>query len=201
MIFIHILYFPIRMCQFLYNKIRFKTIHYTTVVRKGVLLTPKYIQCGKGVYIGNNARIEGVERYNNVMFTPNIVFENNVSIQQNLHLTCANSVYIESDVAIAANVTITDIHHPYVDVNTPIEYQDIVVNPVRIKSGSKIYNNAVVLPGVIIGKHVTIGANSVVTRNIPDYSVAIGTPAIIIKRYCFESQAWKRTDPNGNFIN
>lgn len=47
---------------------------------------------------------------------------------------------------------------------------------------------------------MTIGANSVVTKNIPDYCVAVGIPACIVKRYCFETQSWRKTDAQGNFI-
>ena len=45
-----------------------------------------------------------------------------------------------------------------------------------------------------------IGANSVVTKDIPDYCVAVGAPARIVKRYCFEMQSWRKTDPSGNFV-
>ena len=50
-------------------------------------------------------------------------------------------------------------------------------------------DGAVVLPGARIGKHVTIGANSVVTGEIPDYSVAVGSPAKVIRRY-LDGQGW-----------
>ena len=54
--------------------------------------------------------------------------------------------------------------------------------------------------GAKIGRHCVIGANSVVTKDIPDYCIAVGIPARIIKRYCFDSQTWRRTDEQGNFI-
>lgn len=148
----------------------------------------------------NNARIEGVKRYNNVCFTPEIIIEDGVSIQQNLHLTCANKIFIGKNTAIAANVTITDIHHPYTDINVPIERQDIEVKEVVIGEECKIYNGAVILPGVHIGKHVSIGANSVANKDIPDYCVVAGAPARIIKRFNFETNQWQKTDKLGNFI-
>jgi acetyltransferase-like isoleucine patch superfamily enzyme len=144
-----------------------------------------------GVFIFKHARIEGIGRYNDKVFHPKIVFRQNVRVQQHFHLTCAQSVIIGENTAIAANVTITDIHHPYERINLPIEKQDIVVKPVEIGCNSKIYNNVVITPGVKIGDHVTIGANSVVTHNIPDYSVAVGTPARVIKEYDFESNNWR----------
>ncbi len=113
-----------------------------------------------------------------------------VSIEQNLHLTCANRITIGANTAIAANVTITDIHHPYSDVNLPIERQDIEVGEVVIGEDCKIYNNVVILPGVHIGKHVTIGANSLVSHDIPDYTVAVGNPASVVKQYDFEINKW-----------
>jgi acetyltransferase-like isoleucine patch superfamily enzyme len=128
--------------------------------------------------------------YEDVSFTPSIVICDNVTIQQNIHLTCANSVYIGKNTAIAANVTITDIHHPYEDITLPIEKQHIIVKDVVIGEDCKIYNNVVILPGVHIGRHVTIGANSVVTHNIPDYSVAVGSPARVVKQYSFDSDDW-----------
>ena len=148
----------------------------------------------KNVQIGRYARIEGVESWNGKSFCPVIIFSEGSSAQQNLHLTCANKVIIGKNTAIAANVTITDIHHPYTDVSIPIEHQMIEVKEVVIDDDCKIYNNAVILPGVHIGKHVTIGANSVVTRDVPNYSVVIGAPAKIIKRYDFKNKIWKKVD-------
>lgn len=150
--------------------------------------------------VSNNARIEGVARYNNVCFNPDIIIEDGVTIEQNLHLTCANKVVIGKNTAIAANVTITDIHHPYTDISKPIERQDIEVKEVIIGEECKIYNGAVILPGVHIGKHVSIGANSVVNKDIPDFCVVAGAPARIIKRYNPKSQRWEKTDKQGNFL-
>jgi acetyltransferase-like isoleucine patch superfamily enzyme len=156
---------------------------------------------GRNVFVYKNCRIEGIKSCNNKIFKPSIVFCDNVSVQQNLHLTCANSISIGQFTAIAANVTITDIHHSYDDINIPIEKQDIEVKSVTIGKNCKIYNNAVILPGVNIGDHVTIAANSVVTSNIPSYCVVVGSPAKIVKKYNFEIMEWQKTDVNGNFLN
>ncbi|SQA78050.1 putative lipopolysaccharide biosynthesis O-acetyl transferase WbbJ [Capnocytophaga ochracea] len=97
-------------------------------------------------------------------------------------------------------MTITDIYHPYEDIFIPIEQQDIEVSEIFIGENSKIYNNVVILPGTKLGKHTTVGANSVVSGIFLDYCVIVGAPAKIVKRYCFEEQKWKKTDNNGNFI-
>ncbi|MFT4071119.1 MAG: acyltransferase [Dysgonamonadaceae bacterium] len=161
---------------------------------KTMQFTPEYIIMHNNVFVRDNARIEGISKYGKQIFTPKIIFEDNVCIEQNLHLTCANLVKIGKNTAIAANVTITDIHHRYDDIHTPIEHQDIQVSPVSIGEDCKIYNNAVILPGTTIGKHCTVGANSVVSGTYPDYCVIVGAPAKIIKRYSFEKQAWLRID-------
>lgn len=201
---IHHLLHPIPILLKLYKWLiyypQFKKYHITNDIKSIKSMTPKYISLGKRCYIGYNARIEGVSRYNQINYTPNIIIGNNVLIQQNIHLTCANKVVISNNTAIAANVTITDIDHPYIDINTPIEKQDLVVKEVFIGEDCKIYNGAVILQNVHIGKHCVIGANSVVTKDIPDYCIAVGAPAIIIKRYNFDSKQWEKTDKFGNFL-
>ncbi len=170
----------------------FKEYHRSDVIINPIIITPRFIELGEKVYIGHHARIQGVENYLGVRFNPSIIIKDGVSIQQNIHLTCANLIIIGKNTAVAANVTITDIHHPYDDISLPIEQQKLVVNEVVIGEDCKIYNNVVILPGVHIGKHVTIGANSVVTHNIPDFCVAVGNPAKVMKKYDFEQKKWIR---------
>jgi len=158
------------------------------------------IYIGKNVFIRNNARIEAVVEYEGLVYNPKIKINDYVSIEQNLHLTCAEEIEIGKNTAIAANVTITDIHHSYDDINIPIERQKLKVVPIKIGEDCKIYNNAVILQGISIGKHVTVAANSVVTKNIPDYCVAVGIPAKIVKRYNFDTKQWERTNSQGEFI-
>ena len=97
---------------------------------------------------------------------------------------------IEESVLTADRVYISDNIHGYEDVSIPIKNQPIVQKgTVTIGSGSWIGENVSIL-GASIGKHCVIGANSVVTRNIPDYSVAIGSPARVIKRYDMDNNNW-----------
>jgi len=179
---------------------QYKKIGFGSRIIKPMLITPKFISLGNHVRIRNGSRIEGVNKYLSLCFNPSIVLDDFVCIEQNIHLTCAESVFIGKNTAIAANVTITDIHHPYDNIDLPIEKQLIQTTPVFIGEDCKIYNNAVILPGTRIGKHCTIGANSVVSGTFPDFSVIVGAPAKIIKRYSFEQQVWLKTDAKGNFI-
>jgi acetyltransferase-like isoleucine patch superfamily enzyme len=170
-------------------------------IGKPILMTSSCISIGKNVYIRKGARIEGVTRYINNYFKPFIDIGDYVSIEQNLHLTCANKIEIGRNTAIAANVTITDINHPYTDINLAPDRQPIEVTFVKIGEDCKIYNNVVILPGTIIGKHTVIGANSVVIgKKYPDFCILVGAPAKIIKRYNFEKNIWQKTNENGEFI-
>lgn len=196
----HPIYTMSRACSFLCNKNAFKQYRYSDIVRKPIRITPNCISLGECVHIEKNARIEGICKWNDKTFSPCIELEDNVTIQQNVHITCASRIHIGKNTAIAANVTITDINHLYGDVRIPVEKQDIEVKPVFIDENCKLYNGSVVLPGLRIGKHCVIGANSVVTHDIPDYCVVVGAPARVIKRYNFDSKLWEKTDPKGNFL-
>lgn len=151
----------------------------------------KHIRWGKGLRVQNKCRIEAVTEYEGIKYNPLIILGSRVSFQQNAHVTCAGSIEIGDNTAIASNVTITDIDHPYNDITIPIEQQQLKVKPVKIGRDCKIYNNAVILQGSVIGNHCVVGANSVVKGIFPDYSIIVGCPSRIVKRYNFETQNWE----------
>ena len=93
------------------------------------------------------------------------------------------SIEIGNDVWTGHNVYITDQNHGYEDISRPISQQSQPERAVKIGDGSWLGYGSVVLPGVTIGRHVVVGANSVVTHDLPDYSVAVGVPARVIKQY------------------
>lgn len=92
-------------------------------------------------------------------------------------------IVIGDDVFTGHHVYITDANHGYEDTREPIGRQFAESKPVSIGDGSWIGTGAVVLPGVTIGRHVVVGASSVVTDDLPDFSVAVGNPARVIRRY------------------
>jgi acetyltransferase-like isoleucine patch superfamily enzyme len=99
------------------------------------------------------------------------------------------SIEIGDDVWTGHNVYLTDMNHGYEDVELPISVQNQPEAPVSIGDGSWLGHGVVVLPGARIGRHVVIGANSVVTGEIPDFSVAVGAPARVIRVHHPE-QGW-----------
>lgn len=108
------------------------------------------------------------------------------------HIIAMNNVHIKKHVLIADKVFISDCTHNYDDVGLPILSQGTkVLSEVTIGEDSWIGEN-VCICGASIGKHCVIGANSVVTKDIPDYCVAAGIPAKVIKKYNFEKNSWER---------
>lgn len=106
------------------------------------------------------------------------------------HIYATGEITIGEDVLTADKVYIADNQHNYVDVNIPIHKQGILQHPpVFIGSGTWIGENVCVL-GASIGRNCVIGANSVVTKDIPDFSVAVGAPARVIKRFDLPTQSW-----------
>ena len=146
-----------------------KTSYYLGRFRNGTSLYPNLVRggtvrIGKGSEIGERCRI-----------------------------SIANSLEIGKKVLFSPNVYITDCDHEYRNVDIPIIDQGIVQKgqKVSIGDGSYVGINAVIVGNVKIGKHCVIGANSVVTKDVPDYCVAVGSPAKIIKRYNLETQLWE----------
>ncbi|MPY91607.1 MAG: acyltransferase [Acidimicrobiia bacterium] len=90
------------------------------------------------------------------------------------------SIVIEDDVYTGPNVYLTDQNHSRAEPDLPIGRQAALEAPVRVGAGSWLGTGVVVLPGVSIGRHVAVGAGSIVTRDLPDNSVAVGSPARVV---------------------
>lgn len=116
------------------------------------------------------------------------------------HIYSTSKIEIGKKVLMADKVYLGDNLHSYQDIDVPVIDQPIrQANPVTIGDGAWIGENACVI-GASVGKNSVIGANAVVTKNIPDYCIAVGSPAIIIKRYNAGTKQWCKTDQEGRFI-
>lgn len=131
--------------------------------------------------------------------SPSLVIGSNVNIEQNVHLICSSRVVIGDNVTITGNCAIVDTKHPYDDVADDRKIGDRIdpnPTPVHIGKNCFIGYGGVVLPGTSIGENCIIGANSVVARDIPDHSVAAGSPALVVLRYDWAAGEWKRQPKN-----
>lgn len=116
---------------------------------------------------------------------------NNVCIWNELFLSCIDEVVIEDCVLFSDRVFITDHIHDYMDITTPILYQDLKKRgKVCIKKWSFVWINAVILPWVTIWKNSVVWASSVVIDDVPDYCVVTWNPAKIIKKYDIVQKKW-----------
>ena len=124
----------------------------------------------------------------------------NCSFGYRNHITCVGEVVIGSNVLTANNVYISDNSHSYENTEVPIISQPVeFIKRVQIGSGSWIGENVSII-GASIGRNSVIGANSVVTSDIPDYSVAVGAPAKVIKRFNQDTKLWEDKGKLGNNI-
>jgi acetyltransferase-like isoleucine patch superfamily enzyme len=118
----------------------------------------------------------------------------NCSFGYRNHITSVEEVIIGANVLTANNVYISDNLHGYENIEVPIISQPVKFKKrVEIGSGSWIGENVSII-GASIGKNSVIGANSVVTSDIPDYSVAVGAPARVIKKFNQDTKLWEREE-------
>ena len=157
----------------------FKNIGFRSCIYKPLQIdNANTIAIGNRVFIGHYSWLIG----SNNKDARGLRIEDGTTIGHFVHIVANREVIIENNVLLADKVFITDCNHNYDDRNVPIQNQDIsFIKAVCIGEGSWIGENVCVC-GANIGKHCVIGANSVVTKDIPDYSVAVGCPARIIKK-------------------
>ena len=112
---------------------------------------------------------------------------------QNNHLAAVREVIFGEYVLTANNVYISDNLHGYEDVSRPVMHQSVrFKGAVSIGDGTWIGENACII-GAKIGKNCVIGANSVVTHNVPDFSVVVGSPGRVIRQFDSLSGQWRNT--------
>jgi acetyltransferase-like isoleucine patch superfamily enzyme len=157
------------------------------------IVNPMNISIGDGVIIEANSTLYCVGNYQGINHQGNISIGNDVYINYGFNATTANRITIEDGVLCAFNVSIFDFDHGYEDVFSNINRAELTVKgPIVIGEKSWIGMNVAILGSVNIGKHCIIGANSVVTKDIPDYCVVAGSPARIIKRYNKLTKIWEK---------
>jgi acetyltransferase-like isoleucine patch superfamily enzyme len=177
------------------------------------LIAGQFRRCGSGTRISPPFRFANLSRISlgeNVMIhrdcwihvlaipggdqnSGEIVIQSNAGIGMGATISAIRRILIGEHVILARNVYISDHRHAFEDMNVPIALQGIAkVAEVEIGASTWIGQNACVLPGVRIGKHCVVGSNSVVTHDLPDFCVAAGVPAKVIKRYNEGTRRWEK---------
>ncbi|WP_316788091.1 acyltransferase [Pedobacter frigoris] len=99
-------------------------------------------------------------------------------------------VRLGNNIIIAQNVVISGLNHNYQDINVPISKQNVSTAEIVVEDDCWIAANVIITSGVTIGKHSVLAGGSVVTKDVPAYSIVAGNPAKIIKHYDHEKKAW-----------
>lgn len=183
-------------------------------ILRAILYRPFFGKIGFPSYIGNPVIIMGsknifIEKY--VRVFPGIRMEthgkngviriqNDVSIGQNVHITSSSNLVIGKSTTILANVFITNIDHDYQEIGVHILKQKYIIKETSIGENCYIGIGVCIQAGTILGNQCIVGANSVVRGFFPDYSVIVGSPAKIVKRYNLENKSWDKTNDDGSFI-
>lgn len=146
------------------------------------LMNVQYIQVGEGTVIGPHVALSaGMVPGQTCITDPVVSIGDRCLIGRGSGIVGHLSIDIGDDVWTGHHVYITDQNHGFEDPTRPVSEQLQPERPVRIGRGSWIGHGAVILPGSQIGRNVVIGANSVVSGEIPDGAVAVGAPARVIR--------------------
>lgn len=163
-----------------------------TILTKGNLVLKPYcrlqsgrsqsIVLGRGVTICSFSTIEAAGG--------NIVIGDNVTVGEYSTFQGQGDIEIGDNVLLASHVHCISNSHTYSDISKPIKNQQNSISKIKIHENAWIGINVVIQAGVTIGKNSVIGSSSIVRSDIPDYCVAVGNPAKVIKRFDFQLNTW-----------
>jgi acetyltransferase-like isoleucine patch superfamily enzyme len=164
------------------------SIHFTCDLRNtGLISLGSFVTLHKDVWLHAHPSPENQGE-------PVLVLEDRCFIARRCHIAAKNSIYLESDVLLAAGVLIQDHGHSFADLSKPIRFQGCAPGGrIRIGQGSWIGQGAVIICDsgeLVLGRNCVVAANAVVTRGAPPYSVLAGNPARIVKQFDPVKGAW-----------
>lgn len=183
-----------KIASMVYYRHIFKKFGESSIIRAPLIIEhPEKIFIGRCVHIRDGLRLEAITQWHDQRFSPELVINDGVSIEQNVHITCANSIIIGKDVTISFDVTITDIDHCHEEIDIHILQQPLRVGATQIGDFCYIGSGAKIFSGTTLGKQCIVAANAVVRGVFPDYCVIAGIPAKIIKRLNVVTGHWEKT--------
>ena len=177
------------------NRFLFGAYGKDVYIEPGVVINrPRFVHMGNHVRIKRNTSINlhpKDKKSKEIL----LFIGDNVIISESCFISACNHLVIEENVGISPNVMIIDNSRKPGDISLPSKEQKVESGYVRIGADSWIAYGACVLPNVTIGKHCIIGALSVVNKDIPPYSVAVGSPAKVVKHFDLGKRIWVKV-PN-----
>lgn len=187
--------------SFILTKLFFKK---SRLIRFPIIIRNKrHINFGVNLTTGIGCRFEACPITNIV----SLKFGKNIQLNDYVHITAMKNVTIGDNVLMASKIYISDCSHgsysgDIYDSNplVPPNERPLFSKEVIIEDNVWLGEFVSVLPGVTIGKGTVVGANSVVSRSLPRYVIAVGSPACPIKKFNFETNKWEKTDEQGVFV-
>lgn len=153
---------------------------------------------GSNFTTGFNCRLESYPSHSGINVCLSI--GNNVQLNDDVHITAISNVTIGDNVLMASKIYISDNSHGSYLGNADDSHPDTMPKDRPLSSRNVLIEDNVwigefvsVLPGVTIGKGSIIGSNSVVTKSIPPYCIAVGIPALVVKKFNFETNRWEKS--------
>jgi acetyltransferase-like isoleucine patch superfamily enzyme len=178
-----------------YWRWRLQSLGFRSVIFKPLLIGgASRISLGSRSQIREFARLEVIDRPE-LGWSANLRIGNRVNIEQGVHIVCQGNLTIEDEVSITPFCVIVDTYHPHdpPDVAPKIGARlPKVPTSVVIGKGTFIGAHSVVLPNVRVGRGCVIGAGSVVSQDIPDYCVAVGSPARVVSMFDPKERTWSK---------
>ena len=144
------------------------------------ILGKKHIFIGNNVIILHHSRIEAITKYGQQELHPYLSIGDSTNIGQNCHIIATDSLEIGKDCTFSSFVYISDCNHRYIP-GLKISESGLDIRKTKIGNGVFIGIGARIMPGVTLGDNCVIGANAVVTHDVPERAVVAGVPAKIIK--------------------
>lgn len=139
----------------------------------------RHISIGHGVYVAPNCWLQVVGRPD---LTIALHIGNDTVVMAGTMISAAGSVRIGMNVGIGRNVYVADHGHTFADFNVSVLKREITEpDAVEIADGAFIGHNVFIGPGVRVGRGAVVGANAVVLENVPDFAVAVGVPARVVR--------------------
>lgn len=157
----------------------------------------KFIDFGNYLTAGYYCRFEVYPKDNDKR--KRLFFGNNIQLNDFVHISAIDKVEIGDNCLMASNIYISDNSHGRYEgganessPDTPPECREYITAPVKIGKNCWIGEGVIIMPGVTIGDGCVIGAHSIVKNDIPPASIAVGSPARVVKQYSYKEKRWKK---------
>lgn len=163
----------------------------------------QYMHIGKNFTMGRGGWLECITEYENEdgkqVFQPNLVIGDNVNIGEFVHIGCDHHIEIGDNVLTGSKIYITDHNHGVYRGDHP-DSPDVPPGKRPLTTGESVIIEdnvwigefCTILPGVTIGYGSIIGSHTTVTHDIPPKSIAVGSPARVVKQWDEEKKIWKK---------